>query len=131
MGIIRYKPSGKYTLRTMIILNVRRCLFDLINNCKGFNLVACDVFDKELEVILEDYPIEEHPQTDLLVNALRSLTEQEQQVLEHRYGLEGSYPKSVMETSRMLKVGHCVVTRSEKRGIDRIRQFMEANHATS
>lgn len=55
-----------------------------------------------------------------------TLTEQEREVILHRYGLGGYSPKRQREVAQQIGISRSYVSRIEKRALEKLRQVLEA-----
>lgn len=83
-----------------------------------------------IDVIREDDDLLE--QVDARENARQlyravesCLTEQEKQVIVHRYGLYGCRPQRQREVAQTLNISRSYVSRIEKRGLEKLRAMLE------
>lgn len=80
-----------------------------------------------MDVVAEDCDLLEQVSTREQVNQLRSaveccLTDQEQQVIRLRYGLDGHIPKRQREVADITGISRSYVSRIEKRALEKLRE---------
>ena len=82
-----------------------------------------------MDVVAEDCDLLEQVSTREQVNQLRSaveccLTDQEQQVIRLRYGLDGHIPKRQREVADITGISRSYVSRIEKRALQKLREVL-------
>lgn len=82
-----------------------------------------------MDVVAEDCDLLEQVSTREQVNQLRSaveccLTDQEQQVIRLRYGLDGQIPKRQREVADITGISRSYVSRIEKRALQKLREVL-------
>ena len=83
-----------------------------------------------MDVVSEDTDLLEQVTTREAVLQLRSLletclTEQEQQVIRLRYGLDGESPKRQREVAKICGISRSYISRIEKRALEKLREELE------
>ena len=83
-----------------------------------------------MDVVSEDEDLLEQVTTREAVHQLRRvigtcLTEQEQQVVTLRYGLDGNAPQRQREVAQICKISRSYVSRIEKRALEKLREALE------
>ncbi len=83
-----------------------------------------------MDVVSEDSDLLEQVSSREMVTQLRraidtSLTQQERQVIELRYGLNGSQPKRQREVADIVGISRSYISRIEKRALQKLRRAME------
>ena len=83
-----------------------------------------------MDVVSDDWDMMEQVATREAVNQLRNalrvcLTEQEQQVIALRYGLNGEKPCRQREVARITGISRSYVSRIEKRALSKLRAALE------
>ena len=89
----------------------------------GAELSLMDVVSEDVD-LLEQITTQENVQ--LLRNLIKTcLTEQEQQVLTMRYGLDGNPPRRQREVAVACGISRSYVSRIEKRALDKLKSKLE------
>ena len=83
-----------------------------------------------MDVVSEDTDLLEQIATQETVRRLRQaidadLTEQEQQVIAMRYGLDGEIPRRQREVAQICGISRSYVSRIEKRALQKLRATLE------
>jgi RNA polymerase sporulation-specific sigma factor len=86
----------------------------------GNELLLSDVLGTEDDVITKD--LEANVDRDLLLNALRQLSDREKQIMELRFGLSGGEEKTQKDVADLLGISQSYISRLEKRIIKRLRK---------
>ncbi|MBO9130255.1 RNA polymerase sporulation sigma factor SigE [Bacillus sp. 165] len=86
----------------------------------GNELLLSDVLGTEEDIITKD--LEANVNRNLLVKALHQLNEREKQIMELRFGLDGTEEKTQKDVADMLGISQSYISRLEKRIIKRLRK---------
>ena len=85
-----------------------------------------------MDVVAEDCDLLEQVANREMISQLHramtdSLTEQEHQVIELRYGLSGKPPMRQREVAQMLNISRSYISRIEKRALEKLRRNLEGS----
>ncbi len=86
----------------------------------GNELLLSDVLGTEDDIITKD--LEANVNRNLLLKALYQLNEREKQIMELRFGLDGTEEKTQKDVADMLGISQSYISRLEKRIIKRLRK---------
>lgn len=86
----------------------------------GNELLLSDVLGTEEDVITKG--LEANVNRNLLLKALHQLTDREKQIMELRFGLDGTEEKTQKDVADMLGISQSYISRLEKRIIKRLRK---------
>jgi RNA polymerase sporulation-specific sigma factor len=86
----------------------------------GNELLLSDVLGTEDDIITKD--LEANVNRNLLLKALHQLNEREKQIMELRFGLDGTEEKTQKDVADMLGISQSYISRLEKRIIKRLRK---------
>lgn len=86
----------------------------------GNELLLSDVLGTDEDIITKD--LEATVDRHLLVKALHQLNDREKQIMELRFGLDGSEEKTQKDVADMLGISQSYISRLEKRIIKRLRK---------
>ncbi|WP_028398926.1 RNA polymerase sporulation sigma factor SigE [Ectobacillus panaciterrae] len=86
----------------------------------GNELLLSDVLGTEDDIITKD--LEANVNRHLLLKALHQLNDREKQIMELRFGLDGSEEKTQKDVADMLGISQSYISRLEKRIIKRLRK---------
>ena len=102
-------------------------LSDFIETGSDGNALSLMDVIREDEDLLEQVDARENARQ--LYRALDTLTEQERQVIIHRYGLYGHRAQRQREVAQTMNISRSYVSRIEKRGLEKLRGVMEGASA--
>lgn len=126
---IKLATYASRCIENEILMHLRKTLkiksevsFDepLNTDYEGNELVLSDVMGTDADAVYKK--IESGVEKDLLINALKRLNDREREIMELRYGLNGTEEKTQKEVADMLGISQSYISRLEKKIIGRLKK---------
>ena len=126
---IKLATYASRCIENEILMHLRKTLkiksevsFDepLNTDYEGNELVLSDVMGTDADAVYKK--IESGVEKDLLIGALKRLNDREREIMELRYGLNGTEEKTQKEVADMLGISQSYISRLEKKIIGRLKK---------
>ncbi len=126
---IKLAPYASRCIENEILMHLRRTVkiksevsFEepLNTDWEGNELMLCDVMGTDGDIVYKK--IENGVESELLGVALTKLNDREREIMELRYGLDGSDEKTQKEVADMLGISQSYISRLEKKIIGRLKK---------
>lgn len=126
---IKLATYASRCIENEILMHLRKTLkiksevsFDepLNTDNEGNELVLSDVMGTDVDAVYKK--IESGVEKDLLIGALKRLNDREREIMELRYGLNGTEEKTQKEVADMLGISQSYISRLEKKIIGRLKK---------
>ena len=126
---IKLATFASRCIENEILMHLRKTLkiksevsFDepLTTDYEGNELVLSDVMGTDADAVYKK--IESGVEKDLLIGALKRLNDREREIMELRYGLNGTEEKTQKEVADMLGISQSYISRLEKKIIGRLKK---------
>ena len=126
---IKLATYASRCIENEILMHLRKTLkiksevsFDepLTTDYEGNELVLSDVMGTDADAVYKK--IESGVEKDLLIGALKRLNDREREIMELRYGLNGTEEKTQKEVADMLGISQSYISRLEKKIIGRLKK---------